>query len=341
MLYQQYRFEIVMHLLSLLTLVIVVAIFSTCRDKSSPPTIPVVPDTTFISQPQVDIPWPSLANSPWPMFLHDPQHTGRSPYRGPQLGQVEWLFDARGNVYSSPVIDQAGNIYFAALQGNFFCVSPSGTLLWQHSGGGGDSNPLISNDGTIYVFGDSTLYAYNPGGMLKWRVHVAAGGTSSPVISKDGNTIYVPRIDFVAIRKDGTIAWRIRPDSSDLFHYESAFSIDGTTLYVSGYYKLYAIDTSGVIKWRFTGNPSSVAVDNAGNLYFTSEDKLFSLTPNGTVRWVRDSIFTGGFDVGPTIGRDGSIYLAGGYLYAFDNAGKLRWKYYPFSLLRIDTGCRS
>ena len=32
---------------------------------------------------QVDIPWPSLADTPWPMFHHDPQSTGRSKYAGP------------------------------------------------------------------------------------------------------------------------------------------------------------------------------------------------------------------------------------------------------------------
>jgi len=63
----------------------------------------------------VDVPWPGLANSPWPMFLHDPQHTGRSPYRGPQEGKVEWLFDAGIWVYSSPVIDLDGSIYFGVL----------------------------------------------------------------------------------------------------------------------------------------------------------------------------------------------------------------------------------
>lgn len=35
------------------------------------------------AQQQVDIPWQTLADSPWPMIKHDPQLTGRSPYKGP------------------------------------------------------------------------------------------------------------------------------------------------------------------------------------------------------------------------------------------------------------------
>ena len=32
---------------------------------------------------QEDIPWPSLADSPWPMNHHDPQSSGRSKFIGP------------------------------------------------------------------------------------------------------------------------------------------------------------------------------------------------------------------------------------------------------------------
>jgi hypothetical protein len=253
---------------------------------------------------------------------------------------VEWLFDATRNVYSSPVIDAGGNIYFAAIQAGFFSVGPSGTLLWQKPGGAGDGNPTIGGDGTVYIFGDTSLYAYTPGGTLKWRSRVqlvrASAGTAGPVISKDGGLIIVPQGDLVAFRADGSLAWRVRPDSLDLFMYEPAFSVDGSTLYASGQYRLYAVDTSGIIKWRFpvpglSGSgvaPTSVAVDNAGNLYFAQNSRLYSLFPNGALRWQSDEIYNyAGLDAGPAIGRDGTIYLSGMYLYAFDNAGKLRWKY--------------
>jgi hypothetical protein len=37
--------------------------------------------TSVYTQQQTDIPWPTLANSDWPMIKHDPQLTGRSPYK--------------------------------------------------------------------------------------------------------------------------------------------------------------------------------------------------------------------------------------------------------------------
>ena len=43
------------------------------------------------AQQQIDIPWPTLSNSDWPMIKRDPQFTGRSPYNGPQTPNVVWI----------------------------------------------------------------------------------------------------------------------------------------------------------------------------------------------------------------------------------------------------------
>jgi len=52
---------------------------------------------------QEDIPWPSLADSPWPMNHGDPQSTGRSKFPGPLSGTVikeveAWDLQAGKNV---------------------------------------------------------------------------------------------------------------------------------------------------------------------------------------------------------------------------------------------------
>ena len=72
--------------------------------------------------------------SPWPMFGHDPQHTGQSPYIGPETNNLKWTTDYLG--------------------------------LWD------DLSPAIGPDGTIYVFsgyiGKKYLNAINNDGSLKW-----------------------------------------------------------------------------------------------------------------------------------------------------------------------------
>ena len=53
-----------------------------------------------------------LANSTWPMFKHDLNHTGLSPYdTSSNNGILKWKFQTGGNVYSSPAIGSDGTIY--------------------------------------------------------------------------------------------------------------------------------------------------------------------------------------------------------------------------------------
>ena len=37
-----------------------------------------------------------LSDSPWPMLQHDPQHTGRSPYKGPETPELKWKYQIAG-----------------------------------------------------------------------------------------------------------------------------------------------------------------------------------------------------------------------------------------------------
>ena len=62
-----------------------------------------------------------LADSPWPMFAHDPQHTGQSDYAGPQEGVLKWVFSFRTSVGTSPL------------------------------------TPTIGGDGTIYVYDSASI----------------------------------------------------------------------------------------------------------------------------------------------------------------------------------------
>ncbi|MBU2444432.1 MAG: hypothetical protein KJ666_02510, partial [Bacteroidetes bacterium] len=57
-----------------------------CKDKG------VDPQDNYPPGYQHDIPWLSLADSPWPMHNADPQATGRSKYLGPMNGIIDWEF---------------------------------------------------------------------------------------------------------------------------------------------------------------------------------------------------------------------------------------------------------
>jgi hypothetical protein len=64
---------------------------------------------------------------PWPMFRHDPQHTGRSKYRGAQKDVLKWKFQAEGMILSSPAVGSDGTVYASASY-YLYAVNPDGTL---------------------------------------------------------------------------------------------------------------------------------------------------------------------------------------------------------------------
>ena len=134
------------------------------------------------------------------MFMHDPQHTGRSPYKGPQIGAVQWRFDATSSIYSSPVIDEDGTIYVGSNDQYLYAVNQDGTLKWKYlTLRTIATSPLISSDGTIYVAAGTgadpaygSLYAFDHSGNMKWKYQLKGyPNLNDPTISKDGKTVYV------------------------------------------------------------------------------------------------------------------------------------------------------
>ncbi|MGR3295531.1 MAG: hypothetical protein ACUZ8A_04830 [Candidatus Bathyanammoxibius sp.] len=63
-------------------------------------------------------------NSPFPMFKHDFQHTGRSDYKGTDTAESKWTYPTTDQIVSSPVLNDEGIIYFGSLDGNLYALKP-------------------------------------------------------------------------------------------------------------------------------------------------------------------------------------------------------------------------
>ena len=82
-----------------------------------------------------------LLAHPWPMFHHNLQHTGRSPYKGPETPTLKWSFTTGGVImYSSPAIGSDGTIYVGS--DKLYAINPNGTFKWSYTTGEDiDSSP--------------------------------------------------------------------------------------------------------------------------------------------------------------------------------------------------------
>lgn len=260
----------------------------------------------IFSQQQIDITWPTLADSPWPMIKRNPQLTGRSPYKGPQTATVIWTVDFPHGIFSGPVIGEDHNLYFgpyyadlyihSGISAYFYCYDRNGNLLWEYNlpdKRPPQSGALIDSVGCIY-FGslDHYFYALNPDGTLKWRYPTGdlIGESAIPNIDLKGN-LYVSSQDgyLYSLTRDGQLNWKV--NHHNFANQNTAISPDGNTIYITGIdSNLYALNTDGSIKWIFGCSKiwHAPMVDSEGNIYFTPEgipQYLYSLLPNGNIRW--------------------------------------------------------
>jgi outer membrane protein assembly factor BamB len=283
-----------------------------------------------------------LADTPWPMFHHDLNHTGLSTHYGPDTPILKWIFPTGDKIYGSPVIGDDGTIYigthgrYSTTTGSkLFAIYPNGTERWQWNPGHFiDSTPAVAQDGTLYVgCWDKSLYAVQPNGTVKWEFSDPDGSFvyTSPAIAPDG-TVYIGNDNnkLYAINPDGTQKWSYKTNGA--IRSSPAVGADGTVYIGSHDKKLYAINPDGTLKWKYqTGSwiESSPAIGANGTIYVGSYDKkLYTINPDGTLKW---KYLTGGrIRSSPAIGVDGTIYVGSSYdkkLHAINPDGTLKWYY--------------
>jgi len=177
-----------------------------------------------------------IGESPWPMFRHDSQHTGRSPHPGVEDYLLEWSYNIGASI-SSPTVGADGTIYIQSAGCKIYALNPDGTLRWSYvfpfenneTPSSSRSSPAIDTNGIIYVgLSYSLLYddgeswvsgkliALNPDGTLKWNYkspnpqhyfYHLSPIQSSPTIGSDGTIYFGAGRQIYALNPDGTEKW--------------------------------------------------------------------------------------------------------------------------------------
>jgi outer membrane protein assembly factor BamB len=88
----------------------------------------------------------------------------------------------------------------------------------------------------------------------------------------------------------GTIKWATSIDRLAVFYTSPILGNDETLYVATGDGRVFAIDPSSEVRWQYRLGPDTLidgglVQDDQKNLYFTTMDKVFSLSPAGLKRW--------------------------------------------------------
>jgi len=318
-------------------------------DRLKPPVsyIPVTPAAP--SQPyHYDV--PVQPASPWPTFRRDRRNTGASPYFATYSGDLPWAFQTGKGIFSTPVIDADGIIYFGSADHFFYALNPDGTLNWKYETGEIiDSAGALTSGAITFISGDGRMYHFRTGAVpieqrplwiyeaeLRPGVSYNRWFEGNVAVGYDG-TFYAGNTNFLyyAINPDGTLKWTYETGSNNWS--QAAFSDDGVIFWGSNDTYIRAVSPDGKQLWQdmtLGFIAASAAVGSDGTVYMGSFDSnLYAIDPtNGAVKWkapTSDHIYSSAALDSDGSGQTTAILFgsADGFFYAVDPQGKLLWKY--------------
>jgi len=262
-----------------------------------------------------------------------------------------WSYELDGTLLSMPVISFNTDIKFITNNGNLYSIQGNGTPIV----------PVIP-DVSMFMLderhtGKSTYNAPSSKPSIKWTSNVNILSANLYIlptiaINSTGENLYLGSFDGVLYSlytEDGTLDWSANlvtanslqdndttiNDQYALYTSPLISFIDGTIYMLSNNAFVYAVDSSGNIKWNIeltSPIKSSPVMDSSGNLYIGSNNYIISIGDAGThpyLKWL--PVYTGGtISSSPALGQNGTLYVGStdGYVYGVNKTtGEEIWKF--------------
>ncbi|NLI52988.1 MAG: PQQ-like beta-propeller repeat protein [Clostridiales bacterium] len=277
------------------------------------------PDTTVDASGEYQYGVPLDPQSPWAKFRADALNNGRSPVV-PAVDETlaPWRYRTGKGVFSSPVVDAAGNCYIGSADTVFYSFAPDGTVKWSvKTGEIIDSSALLDDRGRVYFgSGDANVYCLDrETGEILWK---------SPAQSTD-------EVEEQYGIKTYNVNW---------FEGNIAMLADGTLLAPNDNYLVYALDRdTGGRKTAYLANEMVWSLPSVnletGHIFFASDYQIlknvFAYDVDGTRLWQTGSFGTvAATTLLTNTSAKGAVVVGGfdGFVRAFaQDSGKLLWKF--------------
>jgi len=311
---------------------------------------------------QEDIPWPSLADSPWPIYRGDPQSTGRTKVKGPDNGIVNLELNVKPEIHSSIIINLNNSfLVTTSYPGNSISsFSLEGVSLWEKTVAPSSTSVLAENSGDIYYLTNRTIQKLSKDGESIWSVELGTNAQQSENINIDklGNIYFISsNYSLNAYSKNGVKLWSLYDSEFITTSNSLSFSPNGSTIYCGGELNsVIAVDISSKsIKWRSGAMPpltsiprirSTPVITSNGNIlsfvYLNSTSKnLVMLDENGDLLWEKRNISVG-YENQLSINKLGDIYYSEvDTIVAVNYLGEEKWRSKLNGVILTDLCCDS
>jgi PKD repeat protein len=331
----------------------------TVREQTPPPPPPPPP--------------PPQSDDDWPMFNHDPQHTGYSTSDAPDSPNLLWTFSKPQRLTSPSVAN--GTVVVASWEPKVYALDvDNGGLIWSYEIQGVPSQPVIANEMVFvsvkYYFDDGYdyhIYSFdlNSGDLLwEWNANsidwLNSQFTSSyaPPLSAANNRIYfclnsyadgnnyITNFVFCLDDDTGDLLWNANITDSLNCYMNASLTIGNDKIFLSTNHNLYGLsETDGDLLWKFHLNLTTffsapAFIDDKvfiGNDY---TDEFYCLNANtGGVIWQKtlnesNTYMTPSIVDNKVIVGANEINTGADPIYALDkNSGNVLWRYDYLSLV--------
>jgi outer membrane protein assembly factor BamB len=274
----------------------------------------------------------------WPMFRHDPAHTGYTTSSAPDTSNLLWIYSTSTEVLSSPAYVE-GKIYCASYDGTVFCLNESdGSLFWNYTTGDQIpySSPAVKSERVFIGSKDTNIYCLNAiDGSLIWNYTTGGWIYSCPTLYE--GKVYVGSSDncvYCLDAETGAFIWKF---ITGQMVWCSPAVVDGKVYIGSMDCKMYCLDAdNGLEIWNYSTGmiiySSPTVLD--GKVYFGSFDHfVYCLdAADGSLIWKFDAGVgpLGAIFSSPAI-FDGKVYIGidlvpNGAMYCLDASdGTVIW----------------